>query len=288
MESPFAPTAPYLPSQPHDRFHASPLNGLDPPREASLVSPGFAADPALYNLAQMELSSGPQFHMPRYEHAHFGYGDPYAPAPLIPTTAPASSPLYDSLGLVGFHLPDMTFLDPSPFPSSQPPTSPPATIPPYQINHSLGPVPSRFPCIRPMPAEGLGENSSIDLPHRPKMPIELAARTSSREAQPANVVGTQGRRGPLPSADGRPAAVAEEIVTGQKSANMPVKDANGKYACQHCVKVYLHAKHLKRHLLRRKCGDAIVFGMLLIRSQTRAHGHIPVDFARRLFRAATF
>ncbi|KAF3919432.1 hypothetical protein ABW21_db0208921 [Orbilia brochopaga] len=30
----------------------------------------------------------------------------------------------------------------------------------------------------------------------------------------------------------------------------PTKDANGKFPCPYCTKTYLHAKHLKRHLLR--------------------------------------
>lgn len=36
-------------------------------------------------------------------------------------------------------------------------------------------------------------------------------------------------------------------------AMTPAKDADGK--CPHCIKTYLHAKHLKRHLLRRKYPD---------------------------------
>jgi len=31
---------------------------------------------------------------------------------------------------------------------------------------------------------------------------------------------------------------------------IPQKDADGKFPCPHCTKTYLHAKHLKRHLLR--------------------------------------
>ncbi|KAL2165878.1 hypothetical protein VTG60DRAFT_3692 [Thermothelomyces hinnuleus] len=34
------------------------------------------------------------------------------------------------------------------------------------------------------------------------------------------------------------------------SNQIPQKDANGKFPCPHCTKTYLHAKHLKRHLLR--------------------------------------
>ncbi|KAK2067569.1 hypothetical protein P8C59_001298 [Phyllachora maydis] len=33
-------------------------------------------------------------------------------------------------------------------------------------------------------------------------------------------------------------------------AQIPQKDADGKFPCPHCTKTYLHAKHLKRHLLR--------------------------------------
>ncbi|KAI6708735.1 hypothetical protein PZA11_007502 [Diplocarpon coronariae] len=64
---------------------------------------------------------------------------------------------------------------------------------------------------------------------------------------PTHVVGSQGRRGILPSAPGRPAA--STTATG-KAAMIPAKDADGKFPCPHCTKTYLHAKHLKRHLLR--------------------------------------
>ncbi|KJK73609.1 hypothetical protein H634G_11118 [Metarhizium anisopliae BRIP 53293] len=39
-------------------------------------------------------------------------------------------------------------------------------------------------------------------------------------------------------------------TSGAKSTVVPIKDADGKYPCPHCTKSYLHAKHLKRHLLR--------------------------------------
>jgi len=68
--------------------------------------------------------------------------------------------------------------------------------------------------------------------------------------QPTRVVGSQGRRGILPSAPGRPAATAAGAGSGK--SQIPQKDADGKFPCPHCNKTYLHAKHLKRHLLRRK------------------------------------
>ena len=65
------------------------------------------------------------------------------------------------------------------------------------------------------------------------------------------VVGSQGRRGILPSVPGRPGPIANAVNASGKSA-IPVKDADGKFPCPNCNKTYLHAKHLKRHLLRRE------------------------------------
>ncbi|PGG99747.1 hypothetical protein AJ79_08436 [Helicocarpus griseus UAMH5409] len=63
------------------------------------------------------------------------------------------------------------------------------------------------------------------------------------------VVGSQGRRGILPSVPGRAAAITNGANGTGKTA-IPAKDADGKFPCPHCNKTYLHAKHLKRHLLR--------------------------------------
>ncbi|EJP61229.1 C2H2 transcription factor [Beauveria bassiana ARSEF 2860] len=66
-----------------------------------------------------------------------------------------------------------------------------------------------------------------------------------RSMPPTYDVGSQGRRGILPSAPGRPPAPA----AGTKNTVIPVRDANGKFPCPHCTKTYLHIQHLKRHLL---------------------------------------
>lgn len=268
MESNFVATAAYIPSQPGDIIHQALANALNPSSGASLPSSSFTAEPATYNISQPQPSTTSRFYLSP-AGIRFPSTTPFTPPTQmdglrIPTTTAPSHSTYDAMAVFRYQNSSWNYVEQQPFPSSQPPTSPPATMQAYPINNPLGAGPNRFPYIRPMPAEGLSENALMALPHRPKIPIELAARTSPREAQPANVVGLQGRRGILPSAVGRPAAVAGEIVTGQKSANMPVKDANGKYACQHCVKVYLHAKHLKRHLLRRKCGAAGTIGTSLI------------------------
>ena len=93
-------------------------------------------------------------------------------------------------------------------------------------------------------------------PREGKPPLTLGTPgnrvKSEDEPQPTHVVGSQGRRGILPSAAGRPEAVAGANPTTQKGASTPAKDSEGKYPCPHCNKNYLHAKHLKRHLLRRE------------------------------------
>ncbi|KAK2791393.1 hypothetical protein FQN51_002219 [Onygenales sp. PD_10] len=83
-------------------------------------------------------------------------------------------------------------------------------------------------------APGLPNNSAAFVPKDPP-------RTQ--------VVGSQGRRGILPSVPGRAAAITNG-ANGTKSTTIPAKDADGKFPCPHCNKTYLHAKHLKRHLLR--------------------------------------
>lgn len=74
----------------------------------------------------------------------------------------------------------------------------------------------------------------------------------AKEPPRTQVVGSQGRRGILPSVPGRATPVSNGVNGTAKSTTIPAKDADGKFPCPHCNKTYLHAKHLKRHLLRRK------------------------------------
>lgn len=92
--------------------------------------------------------------------------------------------------------------------------------------------------IRPMPPNGIGlpYNSSHLLSQPPILP--------NQEPEPIHVVGQQGRRGVLPTANGRPAPGSA------KATQNLTKNADNKYECPHCNKTYLHLKHLKRHLLR--------------------------------------
>lgn len=75
--------------------------------------------------------------------------------------------------------------------------------------------------------------------------------THEHEERPVPVVGSQGRRGILPSHVGPPAPGSTPDGT-PRGGGIPNKNADNKYPCLYCNKTYLHLKHLKRHHLRRK------------------------------------
>lgn len=104
----------------------------------------------------------------------------------------------------------------------------------------------------PQPLAPMPPQNGMHMQHGMHSPFGPPSMMGSNmmEEPPTHVVGSQGRRGILPSAPGRPAVTA--TGTGTKNAMIPAKDADGKFPCPHCTKTYLHAKHLKRHLLRRK------------------------------------
>ncbi|KAI0150447.1 fungal-specific transcription factor domain-containing protein [Xylariaceae sp. FL1272] len=109
------------------------------------------------------------------------------------------------------------------------------------------PAAARPPVLRPMPAGGVIPQPSLNSPYGGASMMPHPSPYQDAE-QPTHVVGSQGRRGILPSAPGRPAAPTGSGAS--KNTVIPQKDADGKFPCPHCTKTYLHAKHLKRHLLR--------------------------------------
>ena len=114
------------------------------------------------------------------------------------------------------------------------------------------PMQNRMPqTLRPMPPNGIQHMQSVMSPYGQPNMMSHPSLLDNLEP-PTHVVGSQGRRGILPSAPGRP-AVTTTGTGSTKNAMIPAKDADGKFPCPHCTKTYLHAKHLKRHLLRRKC-----------------------------------
>ncbi|KAG9230787.1 fungal-specific transcription factor domain-containing protein [Amylocarpus encephaloides] len=122
-------------------------------------------------------------------------------------------------------------------------------------NIAPAPAQHRMPQqLRPMPPNGMQQHQQQhhhqQQQHMQAMQSPYGPGMMMQEMEPpTHVVGSQGRRGILPSAPGRPPPVA--AGTGStKNAMIPAKDADGKFPCPHCTKTYLHAKHLKRHLLR--------------------------------------
>lgn len=119
---------------------------------------------------------------------------------------------------------------------------------------SIAPAPSPGgrvpPILRPMPAGGVGvgmPQPGMNSPYG-QSPLMPQPQMMPEGEAPTHVVGSQGRRGILPSAPGRPAAPVAGAAAAKNQ--VPQKDADGKFPCPHCTKTYLHAKHLKRHLLR--------------------------------------
>jgi hypothetical protein len=82
-------------------------------------------------------------------------------------------------------------------------------------------------------------------------PGQTIGNTTGHIERLAPVVGSQGRRGILPSLPGRP-TISGDGTAARAALNPVNKTADGKFPCSYCNKTYLHLKHLKRHLLRRE------------------------------------
>ncbi|KAH0252483.1 hypothetical protein KCU91_g18878, partial [Aureobasidium melanogenum] len=128
-----------------------------------------------------------------------------------------------------------------------------STLPPASTATSAAQTPAqaRLPDLRPLQPQ-TSYNALSTLPSFGASGLVGAQPyMQNHEAEPTHVVGSQGRRGILPSAPGRAAAPTPGTAAAATSKSMiPAKDADGKFPCPHCNKTYLHAKHLKRHLLR--------------------------------------
>jgi hypothetical protein len=229
------------------------------------ASSGLTAEPTAYVSSQTLPSLGSQKLSSPFEHSSSGlrYYSSQPSFMSLPTTAPASYPIYNASGIPDYQGPVSTYGGPpQSYSSPGPYASSTTTMQAYQGYHPLVPG-TRFPDLRPVPAGSLNE-TPVSSPHQQRASIS-SKRPTNDESQPMHVVGLQGRRGILPRAAGRPAMAPRESATGHKSANAPRKDADGKYPCPDCDKTYLHAKHLKRHLLRRKYRDEGQVRTLLIR-----------------------
>ncbi len=96
----------------------------------------------------------------------------------------------------------------------------------------------------PVPVGGLMSQLEMNFPYGQN---RLILQTSM---VPTHAAGSQGRGGILPGA--LDTSVRPSAGKAQEVDWVPQKVVDGRFPCPHCTKTYLRAKHLKRHLLRRK------------------------------------
>ena len=212
---------------------------------------------------------------------------PHTPHTQLPSVSSASqnSNAYPQLSHPG---PPRT-LQPQPSQQQQPPPPPPASS--YTTQSILSPSSASLTAPQSYPFGAVASRATDLLPRPPdgiplpQYPQQLASQPNAlpkqTESEPTHVVGQQGRRGILPSAPGRPAPTTGKPV-------IPIKDANGKFPCPNCTKTYLHAKHLKRHMLRRKFSSLWNFTRRLTNGKTPVTDHTNASCARTPSPAVTF
>ncbi|KAL2753425.1 hypothetical protein ACRALDRAFT_2029265 [Sodiomyces alcalophilus JCM 7366] len=252
-----------------------PTNGLNSNNSQSYPSPPSGITP--HQLSQhnsQQNSPVPQNHalpplQPQSAAMNQMYGsNPHTPrTPATPNTPnssagtnPAGMASYPTTGAQAgrgttYQMPGNYAPQPQGYPTTSGMMSQATLAPSHQHQHQhqhpqpIAPAPAGGrvpPNLRPMPPGGVMPQPGVQSPYGPG---PLMQQPLPDGDQPTHVVGSQGRRGILPSAPGRPAA-PQAGTAGAKNTVIPVKDADGKFPCPHCTKTYLHAKHLKRHLLR--------------------------------------
>ncbi|KAF7505855.1 hypothetical protein GJ744_012477 [Endocarpon pusillum] len=207
---------PYQPHLPPIHQHQQ----QPPTSQGSYLPPSYRQD-----LPRMN-SSGPAQLTGRYQQApQFqpqGVPSGFSSAPLLP------QPSHQALNPQGY-----------------PPTT--TTSQAYQPRIAPAPVRTEY---APMSATPFSQPDNRPSLWSSSESVPNVLTDASREQPTTHVVGSQGRRGILPSAPGRATVTTNGVNGASKGAAMPAKDADGKFPCPNCNKTYLHAKHLKRHLLR--------------------------------------
>ena len=150
-----------------------------------------------------------------------------------------------------------------------------SSVPAIPMSQPYPPPIAAYTQIRPMPPSTSTQGHQIPQAYGGHPSFGFPSSNEEHDThQRAHVVGSQGRRGILPSAEGKPAAVNSNGNTTAKSTVIPQKDAEGKFPCPHCTKTYLHGKHLKRHMLRREC--SVLPSTLLFANISVRHGRSPL------------
>ncbi|KAJ6064257.1 hypothetical protein N7499_012937 [Penicillium canescens] len=210
---------------------------------SSMHMPQYSMQPQ-YPVSQPHTLPPLQPHHPQSPAPHHYMGQPYRPDL---SRYPAST--HDVYGA------STAPMMPHTTAHQQYPPPPPSVLPPASTAQSypqpIAPAPprDRRPDFNGLPSgafsysDGKGWGMTPDVNGANGSPY-------AKEQPRTQVVGSQGRRGILPSVPGRATPVTNGVNGTAKSTTIPAKDADGKFPCPHCNKTYLHAKHLKRHLLR--------------------------------------
>ncbi|EMC93507.1 hypothetical protein BAUCODRAFT_125366 [Baudoinia panamericana UAMH 10762] len=196
-------------------------------------------------LPPLQSQNGGQFGNLSYMHpgsAAHTPTTPHTPSMTMPQSATSSYATMSPAHTQGGMLPPSSFAQPYNLAQSNMyPSSTGASLPSSTATQGL-------PSLRPMPPGGaVGPMNGLPSLTGATQLGQQSSFGQQGDDAPTHVVGSQGRRGVLPTAPGRPNPPAQG-ATGKSM--IPQKDADGKFPCPHCNKTYLHAKHLKRHLLR--------------------------------------
>ncbi|KAK9245803.1 hypothetical protein V1506DRAFT_224810 [Lipomyces tetrasporus] len=114
---------------------------------------------------------------------------------------------------------------------------------------------SSMPTSEPSPC-----SSSAESPYSGSTPVPCLAprpapaQTNQKRATSRRPTLTSSRSAPVVSQQQGPASAGSAAAPV-----VPTKNAAGKFQCTECSRSYLHAKHLKRHMLRRKCAMPRMF-----------------------------
>ena len=244
-QSPYNPNMTSAYTMPYQTTHLPPIQSYAPnmpPHNQNYMPQQYRPELTRYQSAPGPSPGPDRFNSHMGQHPMGGL----PPAPMLPqptSQAPQQPP---------FSAPQSAH---SAYASQQPQSGP-------RIAPALAPAPPR-PNLDPLatnfnqPPDRPGMWPGAD--QMPPMGPDGGMGNMGRDPNVHRVVGSQGRRGILPSAPGG-APVMPNGMNGSPRPNaMPVKDADGKFPCPNCNKTYLHAKHLKRHMLRRESSSYCSF-----------------------------
>ncbi|MCJ1342718.1 hypothetical protein MMC31_000906 [Peltigera leucophlebia] len=234
MEAQYSHGSPYAPVQPLETQR--PLTAVQGARTSSQTLPPFSS----YNhLLSLTYQHEPDHQAPQVAGLQISTSlvDPYT---AFSNNTQNAVPSYSSQPTyTQFQRP---FMLPQPYSLQNPNTEA------FQPYRSFGNNQGRLPAICPIP-DYLKAVSSPPSTHWSSLSSPFQLHITPNRSHPIHVVGFQGRRGNIPC-ENRIAPAIDHNLGGQSCAHVPIKDENGKYPCSYCAKTYLHAKHLKRHMLR--------------------------------------